>query len=227
MEFLDREYNFGGGPNEVYAYLEGSFSLGIEEAVKFAAFLGCEIEDFSPYHQRQVNLVAELSTVAREADDLYRRVERQERHLSEVAGALPELLKARHAALKTELIGQVRSCFAAADAPEDIEGIGNGLDYLGLLKSEGSTNDLYQIAMEGVDGALLHAIYAIPPSDQVAMLLPLCAHRGSDVIKEIVSDPDVSVASWPEILLRALQDEWTDLLRDEVMATIPERSRHP
>jgi len=59
------------------------------------------------------------------------------------------------------------------------------------------------------------------------MLLPLCARRGSDVIREMVSDLDVSVASWPEILLRALREEWTDQLRDEVMATIPERSRHP
>lgn len=225
LEFLDREYSFGGGPGEVHAYLEGSISLGIEEAVKFAAFLGCRIGDFSPYHQRQVDLMAELSTLASEADDLHGRVERQERHLAAVADALPELLNGRHAQLKAELVGRVRSSFVAADAPEDIEGIDNGLDYLGLLKGEGSHNGLDQIGMDGVDGAVRHAVCAMPPSDQVALLLPLCARRGSDVIREMVSDPDVRVANWPEILLRALRAEWTDQLRDEVMATVPERRR--
>lgn len=81
------------------------------------------------------------------------RVEPQRRTPDQVLSLLrsqPALTLAEVA----EAIGRVRSSFAAADAPENIEGIDNGLDYLGLLKSEGSTNGLDQIGIDGVDDAM-------------------------------------------------------------------------
>ncbi len=227
LDFLAEDYAFEGGPDEVRAFVEGTFPMSIEDTVKFAAFLGCNVGDFSPYHQGRIDAVAEFSTGQDEVEQLHARLEAAEEHLEAIAGALPRWLKLAQVAITERIVAAVRSELASADAPEEVEGITSALDYMGLLRSEGSDNGLYQLGMDMVDMLIRHQLDALPPPDQVAVLLPLCDRsRSVNLAEDLVANLDVSVDDWAAALRKDLADGWTEQLQDAVLTTIPSRGRH-
>lgn len=227
LDYLSEQYAFDGGPDEVRAYLDGTFPLSIEDAVKFAAFLGCQVREFSPYHQRRIDAVAEFSALEEELERVNETLAKTEGHLKAIAGALPRMLKVGQEPILQRIIANVHHELADAPAPEEIEGFASALDYMGLLKAEGSDNGLYQLGMDMLDMALRQQLDALPPADQVAVLLPLCGRsRHVDLAEDLVASLDVNVDEWAAVLRTSLWEGWREHLQNAVLATIPSRSRH-
>ncbi len=70
------------------------------------------------------------------------------------------------------VIQTVLDAFRAVESPEPREGVETGLDFLGVLKEEGSNNGLWQLSMDLLDSEISSAVAALYEDDQVALLLP-------------------------------------------------------
>ena len=104
------------------------------------------------------------------------------------------------------VIQAVLGVFAALPSPDEREGVTTGLDFLGLLKSEGGDNALWQMGMDQLDSEVYSAVAALDDDDQVALLLPWV-----DDLDGLATDWDAK--EWANILRQRLDAEWAPVLR--------------
>lgn len=207
-------------PGQVCDYLFGVTPLDVVAATKFADYLGCKVEDFSPELQREIDSLAAYST---EGVTQAEKAESRGERLKELAGVIPDWLTPRHEVLKRELVGRIRSGYANAEPPEEIEGVRTGLEYFGVLKWYGWDHALYQFGMRVLDADIEQEITSLSQADQIALLLPLCL-GGRDSIEELLTEQ--SVEDWPKLLLKHYVAEWEEPLRDLVLECVEPRSPH-
>jgi hypothetical protein len=108
------------------------------------------------------------------------------------------------------VIQTVLDAFRAVESPEPREGVETGLDFLGVLKEEGSNNGLWQLSMDLLDSEISSAVAALYEDDQVALLLPWV-----DDLDGLATDRDAK--EWADILRQRLDAEWAPVLRSLVM----------
>lgn len=114
--------------------------------------------------------------------------------------------------VKEGVIQAVLGIFAAQPSPDERENVITGLDFLGLLKSEGGDNALWQVGMDQLDSEIYSAVAALDDDDQVALLLPWV-----DDLDGLATDCDAD--QWAGYLRRC-DDEWRPVLRRLVMDRI-------
>lgn len=112
-----------------------------------------------------------------------------------------------------EVIQTVLDAFTATPSPEEREGIETGLDFLGVLKSEGSDNALWQVGMDQLESEIYSAVAALDEDEQVALLLPWV-----DDLDDLGTD--VPPEDWGDCLRRSCEYEWVPVLRRLVMAKL-------
>ena len=116
------------------------------------------------------------------------------------------------------VIQTVLSAFEAVESPEPREGVNTGLDFLGVLKSEGGDNGLWQMGMDQLDSEIFSAVAALDDDEQVSLLLTWV-----DDLDGFGTDQDAS--NWAMILRQRCDDEWAPVLRDLVMDRVTTISR--
>lgn len=112
--------------------------------------------------------------------------------------------------VKEGVIQTVLDAFRAVESPEMREGVETGLDFLGVLKSEGGDNGLWQMGMDQLDSEISSAVAALYEDDQVALLLPWV-----DDLEGLATDRDAK--EWADILRQRLDAEWAPVLRSLVL----------
>ena len=143
-------------------------------------------------------------------EDLYCR-------LKDLSRALPRWLETDRQALLDGLIAQLLADYRALPSPEPVEGIETGLDFLGLLLTEGGDNGLYEATMAQLDSDLYQAVADLYADDQIALLLPLEA----DDLEDLFRDRDIE--QWPRFLLAGGQ--WPETMRHIVLSQIEPKER--
>jgi len=116
------------------------------------------------------------------------------------------------------VIQTVLDAFRSVESPEPREGVNTGLDYLGVLKEEGSNNGLWQMGMDQLDSEIFSAVAALDDDEQVSLLLPWV-----DDLDGLATDRDAK--DWANILRQRLDHEWAPVLRDLVMDRVTTISR--
>ena len=115
--------------------------------------------------------------------------------------------------VKEGVIQTVLDAFKAVESPEIREGVETGLDFLGVLKSEGGDNGLWQMGMDQLDSEISSAVAALYEDDQVALLLPWV-----DDLDGLATDRDAK--EWANILRQRCDAEWAPVLRSLVMTRV-------
>ena len=146
------------------------------------------------------------------ADELYERLKR-------LAKDLPDWLCINRDKLLDQVIATVLGNFAAAPSPEQCQGIENGLDFLGLVKSEGSNNGLYQVTMDQLDDEIYSAVANLDADEQVVLLLPLMNGDTNDLAT------DWDTQEWGTVLRRC-SDIWGNMLHDIVFDQVKWKDRY-
>lgn len=136
--------------------------------------------------------------------------------LKAIENWLPRLLAVDRNDLLEKISESVMASFAAQPTPDEREGIETGLDFLGLLKTEGSDHGLYESTMELFDGEIYDAVANLEEPEQIALLMPL-----SNMDDLVTEEPP---EEWAE-LLRSYGN-WEPKLRSRVLSQIPEKFRH-
>lgn len=103
--------------------------------------------------------------------------------------------------------------FAAAESPDQREGVSTGLDFLRLLKQEGGDNVLWQVGMDQLDSEIYSAVAALSDDEQVALLLPWV-----DDLDGMATERDGE--EWADILRQQCDHEWQPVLRRLLMEKI-------
>lgn len=116
--------------------------------------------------------------------------------------------------VRESVIQTVLNAFAAVDSPEEREGVVTGLDFLGVLKSEGGDNALWHLSMDQIDLEGFSAVDALDPDEQVVLLLPWV-----DDLDFLATDRDAE--EWAYVLRHLCDAEWAPVLRDLVMDRVP------
>jgi hypothetical protein len=116
------------------------------------------------------------------------------------------------------VIQTVLSAFEALESPEPREGVNTGLDFLGVLKSEGGDNGLWQMSMDQLDSEIFSAVAALDDDEQVSLLLPWV-----DDLDGLATDRDAK--DWANILRQRLDHEWATVLRNLVLSRVTTISR--
>jgi len=138
--------------------------------------------------------------------------------LCALAAAFPRWLRIDREALKTRIVEQVLSEYRTLPSPEQIECIETGLDFLGLLLTEGGDNGLYESTMEQLDSEIYSAVAALDDDEQIVLLLPM---EEGDLDDMFV---DWNVEEWPRLLRAGIA--WPDTLRDFVLDHVERKDRH-
>lgn len=102
------------------------------------------------------------------------------------------------------------------NTPEPIESINSAYDFYGLLKTEGSDNELYQFAMDELRSDLSRKIRKLDSDKRFVLLFPL-----SEDYDDLVRDREVS--EWSDLLLD--DSELIEPLHEELLDRIPSRRR--
>jgi len=138
--------------------------------------------------------------------------------LCALAAALPRWLRIDREALKTRIAEQVLAEYRALPSPDHVEGIETGLDFLGLLLTEGGDNGLYESAMEQLDGEIYSAVAALDDDEQIVLLLPMEERDLEDLFR------DRDIDEWPSVLRAGIA--WPDTLRDFVLDHVERKDRY-
>lgn len=211
------EYAGFASPGMVSDYVFGVVPLDVLAATKFADYLGCDVRRFSEELQRQIDRLSQYSYEVVTQSEL---AEARGKCLKELASVIPKWLGPGHEAVKQALVSRVRSAYAGAEPPEELEGIRTGLDFFGVLKWHGSDHGLYLFSMNALDADIRQEVRSLGAEDQIALLLPLCRWN----VEELVAEQ--SVEDWPEILLKHYWDQWEEPLRDSVLECVVARNPH-
>jgi len=138
--------------------------------------------------------------------------------LCALAAALPDWLRIDREALKTRIVEQVLAEYRALSSPDHVEGIETGLDFLGLLLTEGSDNGLYESTMQRLDSDIYSAVAALDDDEQIVLLLPM--EEGD--LEDLFRDRDIE--EWPRVLRAGIQ--WPGMLRDFVFGHVEPKDRY-
>ena len=142
-----------------------------------------------------------------DSDELRERLEALPKHIQ-------RWLRVDRNQVREGVIQTVHEAFRAVESPEMREGVNTGLDFLGVLKSEGGDNGLWQMGMDQLDSEIFSAVAALDDDEQVALLLPWV-----DDLDGFGTDQDAK--DWAMILRQRCDDEWAPVLRSLVMTRVP------
>jgi len=137
-----------------------------------------------------------------------------------LAKALTNWLTINRDALMEQVIVHILNEFRTQPSPQIIEGIETGLDFLGLLKTEGGDNGLYEFTMELLDREIYNIVANLDESEQIVLLLPML----SDEIDDLVRDRNIN--EWAQCLLHIDSSDWQTEIRDAILDRIESRSRY-
>jgi len=137
--------------------------------------------------------------------------------LRALAAALPCWLRIDREALKTRIVEQVLAEYRAMPSPDHVEGIETGLDFLGLLLTEGGDNGLYESTMQRLDSDIYSVVAALDDDEQIVLLLPM--EEGD--LEDLFRDRDID--EWPRALRAGIA--WPDTLRDFVLNHVERKDR--
>jgi len=138
--------------------------------------------------------------------------------LRALAAALPGWLRIDCEALKTRIAEQVLAKYRTLPSPDHVEGIATGLDFLGLLLTEGGDNDLYESTMRQLDSEIYSAVAALDDDEQIVLLLPMEEGDLEDLFR------DSNIDEWPRLLRAGIQ--WPPVLRDFVLGRVEPKNRY-
>ncbi|MCM1128984.1 MAG: ParB N-terminal domain-containing protein [Alistipes senegalensis] len=132
--------------------------------------------------------------------------------LHELEAALPDWLRIDREALIDRIIAGILAAYCEMPSPEEIEGINTGLDFLGLLLTEGGDNGLYETTIEQLESEIYQAVSNLQDNEIIALLLPM----EEDDIEDLITDRKIS--EWPHFLLQGTfwRNEMLGLLLDQV-----------
>ena len=134
-----------------------------------------------------------------------------------IVKALPDWMAINRDAIIEQVLSSALNSFRDQSSPEPIEGIETGLDFLGLLLTEGGENGLYEITMEQLDGEIYSAVASLDDDEQIVLLLPV---EASD-LDDLFADRDIN--EWPRLLRSGI--EWPAVLRELVLGHVDPKSR--
>jgi|GEM_PF-4895947 len=152
------------------------------------------------------------------ADDENELDEQRYDRLRALSAALPDWLRIDREALKTRIAEQILTEYHALSSPEPIEGIETGLDFLGLLLTEGGCNGLYESAMAQLDNAIYSAVAALDDDEQIVLLLPMEESN----LDGLFTDRDIG--EWSRLLRAGTQ--WPGTLQDFVLGHVEPKDRY-
>lgn len=136
------------------------------------------------------------------------------------SGAVGRWLMLDRNAIVEKVIGGVISTLKETDSPEPIQGIENGFDYMGVVRTEGGDNMLYELSMDTLRGEIWHRVASLDSDEKAVLFLPYCDR--SDLSELAI---DVEVDSWSQCIFSRCDYIWLKPLMDEVLYRIPVRYR--
>lgn len=190
-----------------------------EDAItKLAGWIGLAQDRLT---ENDMAVLAEIGAILYR-DGLNRRMEEQDDNnrldrLLSLASSTQEWLCIDREELKKRVVAQVLAEYRALPSPEPIEGVETGLDFLGLLLTEGGDNGLYESSMEQLDGEIYSAVASLDDNEQMVLLLPI----ESGDLDDLFADRDID--EWPRLLRAGI--EWSEVMRELVLSHVDPKSR--
>lgn len=137
--------------------------------------------------------------------------------LRSLASALPDWLLVDRETLQERIITDILATYRKLPAPQKSKGIKTGLDFLGLLLTEGSDNGLYEFTMEQLESEIYQAVSKLPDDEIIALLLPM-----EEDIEDLFTDREI--IEWPHFLLR--ETDWQEKMRKLLLNQVKPKDRY-
>lgn len=138
--------------------------------------------------------------------------------LSALSAATPKWLSVDREILQDRIIADILATYRKIPAPQKFKGIKTGLDFLGLLLTEGSDNGLYELTMEQLESEIYHAVSKLPDDEIIALLLPMEEGDMGDLFT------DREIIEWPHFLLQGTS--WQEKMRKLLLSQVKPKDRY-